>query len=131
VSEVPFAIVEENETGLVSRDGQYRKADILSSSNNRTLFHATAPASGIIVLGNGYFSRDYRVFVNGKRHDYMRVNTGFLGIRVDAGNYKVEVVYRPYLLNLSLFMLFVGSLIAFYLTYKRLRSIDSAGLKNA
>lgn len=70
---------------------------------NTTAFHITAPARGVVVLGEAFETGNYRVTVNGASAEPLRMNHGFLGVAVPAaGEYEVRFTYRPHLWSLAL-----------------------------
>ena len=80
-------------------------------TNDTTSFQIDAPSAGIIVLTENYYRNDFRLTVNGKPHDYFRINHAFKGIYVDRpGIYAVRFEYWPQSLDFSLLLASLGSI---------------------
>ncbi|MDE5538973.1 MAG: YfhO family protein, partial [Bacilli bacterium] len=68
----------------------------------------------IRVTEDGYFSlsvpydEGFRVYVNDKEVDYELVNTAFIGLPLDKGEYKIKIVYTAPLRNIGMVMSMLG-----------------------
>lgn len=80
--------------------------------------------NGILQLSIPY-SEGWKVFVDGKEQELLNLNTGFIGVELDAGKHNVEFKYTTPGLNLGIiisiigFALFIGIII-----YERKRIKD-------
>jgi uncharacterized membrane protein YfhO len=75
------------------------------------------------------YDKSWKIKVNGKEEDLKRVNIGFSGIKLNKGNYKIELYYEPDFLKPSIIITIISNLIfwgflVFYLIRKR-RKIKS------
>ena len=72
-------------------------------TSNTTALEIDATGPGLVVLTEAWLDRDFRVTLNGRRVDYLRVNHAFKGVVIpSAGSHRIEFTYRPRRFALSL-----------------------------
>lgn len=82
-------------------------------TNNNTSFDVMAKGPGMIVLQESWLKDDFRVKINGRPAEYLRINHAFKGVAIDAaGTYHVTFAYWPRHFTLAL-MLAAGGLLLF------------------
>ena len=111
----PFAAMQANDPAL--------RTDIPSATATRTVvparnyrltanttaFDLDAPGPGLVALTEAWLPHDFRVFLNGKRVHYLRLNHAFKGVVIPAaGKYRVEFTYRPRRFTLALNLTYLG-----------------------
>jgi hypothetical protein len=78
-------------------------------TTNTTAFEVDAPGPGVVALTEAWLPYDFRVFLNGQRVHYLRLNHAFKGVVIPAaGKYRVEFTYRPRRLSLALNLTYLG-----------------------
>ncbi len=105
----PFAAMQSNDplfrseipTELAGRTVTPARNYRLTS--NTTALEIDAAGPGLVVLTEAWLDRDFRVTLNGRRVDYLRVNHAFKGVVIpSAGSHRIEFTYRPRRFTLSL-----------------------------
>lgn len=72
-------------------------------TTNTTALEIDAAGPGLVVLTEAWLDRDFRVTLNDRRVDYLRVNHAFKGVVIPAaGSHRIEFTYRPRRFTLSL-----------------------------
>ena len=114
----PFAAIQQNELlghpGLENmlKDQKQRRvgrATHYKLTANTTSFDITAPSKGIIVLGEAFLDKDFRVSVNGQPRPYFRANHIYKGVVISGpGTYHISFEYWPQHFTLSLWMAAAG-----------------------
>jgi hypothetical protein len=118
----PFAALEPAEAERLREESIFQEtapaAPIVSPARdyklttNTTSFVVDVAGPGLIVLTETFYPKDFRVFLNDKPVEYLRVNYAFKGIPVStAGTYEVRVEYWPHHLTLALMLMGAGLLI--------------------
>lgn len=70
------------------------------------------------------YSKGWHIEINGEERSLEKVNIGFLGLPLDAGNYEIKLSYRlPYAHKLfwPSVLCFLGLIALFYYDYRRIR----------
>lgn len=105
----PFAAMQSNDplfrreipTELAGRTVTPARNYRLTS--NTTALEIDAAGPGLVVLTEAWLDRDFRVTLNGRSVDYLRVNHAFKGVVIpSAGSHRIEFTYRPRRFALSL-----------------------------
>ena len=71
----------------------------------------------IDVSNDGYFvttlpyDHDYQIFVDGKKVEYEKVNTAFVGFPIQQGHHKISIQYKAKYKDISLYMSVSGILL--------------------
>lgn len=87
----------------ISRAHDYR------FTTNTTAFTVDADGPGIAVLHEAWLRKDFRVTVNGRPAEYVRVNHAFKGVILSAaGAYRIEFDYWPRHFSLALALSALG-----------------------
>jgi hypothetical protein len=86
--------------------------EITKREPNRIELNANWPSARLLVLSENYFP-GWRVYVDGKRQDILRVNYDLRGVVLPAGEHTVRFEYRPLsvLLGLIVSLLTLGGLV--------------------
>jgi len=103
----PFASVHASECppGWPSDE---TSANVVAARNyqltpNSTQFSLQAPGAGLAVLHEAWLPNDFKVSLNGRPADVVRVNHAFKGVWLPhAGDWTVNFTYRPRYLNRAL-----------------------------
>jgi hypothetical protein len=74
-------------------------------TTNTTAFDIEATGPGVAVLSEAWLAHDFRVSLDGKRVNYLRLNHAFKGVAIpSAGHHRLEFTYRPRRFTLSLLL---------------------------
>lgn len=68
--------------------------EIAKREPNQIELHASSPAASLLVLSENYFP-GWRVYVDGRRQEILRVNYDLRGVLLPAGEHTVWFEYRP------------------------------------
>jgi len=114
----PFATAQNDQTDLPALparldDRTVQRATDYRLTANKTTFTVDAPASGIAVLTEAYYERDFEVTMDGKPVPYFRVNHAFKGVAIpSAGRHEITFSYWPLYMSLSLWLAAAGVALA-------------------
>jgi len=94
----------------------YQSVDKIEYGNNQVSIDVTATQPGIVVLAESSYP-GWRVTVNGKTANIVRLNYLFQGVEVDSGRQQIVFRYQPPLFFLclmgSIFTILIGMFICF------------------
>ncbi|MBN2382558.1 YfhO family protein [bacterium] len=74
---------------------------------NRVRVEYSAADDGIMVVNNA-FHQGWKALVDGEIREVFRANFAFQGVRVQAGNHIVELIFAPWSYQLGLFLSLLG-----------------------
>ena len=78
-------------------------------TTNTTAFDLDASGPGVAVLSEAWLPHDFRVTLDGKRVNYLRLNHAFKGVAIPgAGRHHLEFTYRPKRFTLALSLSALG-----------------------
>lgn len=78
-------------------------------TSNSTSFKIEAPTAGVAVLSENEFGRDFTLYVNGVRSNYLTVNHAFKGVFLDQpGSYQITFSYFPRFIFSSMLLVLLG-----------------------
>ena len=78
-------------------------------TTNTTAFDVDAAVPGLVALTEAWLPHDFRVTLDGKRVDYLRLNHAFKGVFIPkAGLHHLEFTYRPQRFTLALNLATLG-----------------------
>lgn len=89
------------------------RINIIKWGNGKIEFEINAQNEGIVFISNYFDSekqnRDWLAYVDGKKVKILSANYIFMGLKIDKGFHKVELIYSPYFFKIGIFI----SLISF------------------
>lgn len=95
--------------------------DKKQTKDHRIIGDIDMKEDGYFVLSIPY-DQGFQVTVDGKKEEYYKVNTGFLGLPLQKGNHHIEIVYEaPYFRIGKWISIIAIMLYAFYLWYPRIK----------
>jgi len=113
---------EEN----LSIDAFKGKVKILKYSNNCVEIETEANDSSYLVLADNYYP-GWKVYVNGKKKNILRVNYNLRGVILPRGNNRVLFSFEPlsFKIGASISLLTLLNIIAFFLIRRKVQHIGS------
>ena len=74
--------------------------------------------SGILLTTLAY-DEGYTVYVDGVKTDYQKLLDTFIGVKLDAGEHKIEIVYMPPGLMVGIWIMIAGGILDFILWMRK------------
>ena len=74
-------------------DSDFDEMKNISIENNKVVGDIDVTSDGYMTLSLPY-DKNYHIYVDNKEVDYEKVNTAFLGFKIETGYHHIEVVYK-------------------------------------
>lgn len=114
---------------IAREDSKVVAATNFKFTNNKTSFDISVENPAIVALHENFYKDDFIVTVNGRPHDYFRINHTFKGLYLDKpGHYQIEYEYWPRWTALAFGMLLAfcfSILLSFVVFFFRQRSTSA------
>jgi len=103
-------VILEKQPAMQYTPGSGGEACITHMDNRKVTVEARSPAGGILVLSDSYYP-EWRVFVDGREREMLRVNYDFRGVELEPGEHVVEFVFKPSSLYYGILICVAGLLL--------------------
>lgn len=110
----------KNYTNYIDKLKKHQLSDIEYGSNFIS-GNIEAPTDGVMLFAIPY-DKGWTVEVDGKKVETMKLNTSFLGVKLDSGNHSIKVSFYPEGLNIGLCITGISILIIFLSYIKKLKN---------
>jgi hypothetical protein len=105
---VVFADIGNNEISA-PEEGAY--ATIMEYKDEKIVIDVLATGNNFLFLGDTYFPKGWKAFIDGEETEIFKTNHGFRGVIVNEGKHKVEFIYSPVSFVISKYTAFGLSLL--------------------
>jgi uncharacterized membrane protein YfhO len=89
------AFLEEGSLAVDRPDTTQASVNVVSYKDEHITINAKATGNNFLFLGDTYYPKGWKAYVDGKETKIYRTNHAFRGIVVPKGDHKVEFIYAP------------------------------------